>query len=115
MKFKPPAATGLLVGVLLVSGAIPSVGQDTDVVRLIRNLSAGDLSVLHGGLQSVDNQMMTTEGSANHALWTVLERRGLMRQSPPPAHFPAELKIRIFSVTSQGQKRIPQLLRDAGR
>ena len=62
MKFKPPAATGLLVGVLLVSGAIPSVGQDTDVVRLIRNLSAGDLSVLHGGLQSVDNQMMTTEG-----------------------------------------------------
>jgi hypothetical protein len=115
MRFKLPAATGLLFGVLLVNSPIPSAAQDPDITRLIKNLSAGDLSVLHAGLQSLENQMMTIEGSANDALWTVLEKRGLMRQSPVPSHFPSELKIRIFSVTSQGQKRIPQLLKDAGR
>jgi hypothetical protein len=115
MGFRLPAAISLLSGVLVVNSPIPSAAQEMNVSRLIKNLSAGDLSVLHGWLQPIDNQMMTIEGSANDALWTVLAKRGLLRQSSPPADFPAGLKIKIFSVTSEGRKRIPQLLKDAGR
>ncbi|HEX8166905.1 MAG TPA: hypothetical protein VF601_14115 [Beijerinckiaceae bacterium] len=76
--------------------------------RRIAALGAGDRSVLEAALQNPDSQMLTTEGSANHVLWSEMAQIGWMTELPLPEGFPEF--CRIYALTEEGSSAIPDLI-----
>ena len=103
----------LILLVTMIGLAMSASADENEFGRLFSKCSPGDVSVLREGLKSTDNQMMTTPGSPNAALWSAFVRAGYMRELPlPPALEPLKqlgAAPLIFSVTPEGQQAIPKL------
>jgi hypothetical protein len=108
--------SGRLIAALMAISLLGGAALSQENLELLASrLNAGDLAVLVTALMRPASRMMTTEGSANDAFWSALEKRGLMQQHPLPADMARELKSagvapKIFSVTEEGHAELPDLL-----
>ncbi|WP_421879287.1 hypothetical protein [Pacificispira sp.] len=100
------AAIGLAV--VAPSFAQDSAAGDTALIAQWQSLTPGDQSTLPQALRAGDAVLMTAEGSANDAFWTVLTDRGWMRRVDPPEGLPSE--TRTYVITEAGRRPLARFL-----
>jgi hypothetical protein len=104
-----------VVGVMFCFSLGNSVQAEPDVAPLVAALSAGDRSVLDAAVARDNADLMTTEGSANFALWSAFAAKGWMTLKEDPQGGPIGLKLKTFALTDAGRQAIPGMLRTGGK
>jgi hypothetical protein len=87
---------------------------EQEVIDLLRNLKASDMSVLEATLDTPDSQIATVRDSPNDVLWSALERMGLAQEMVLDIEIPSALKNfypKSFAFTERGRAEMPRLLR----
>lgn len=87
---------------------------EQEVIDLLRNLKASDMSVLEATLDTPDSQIATVRDSPNDVLWSALERMGLAQEMVLDIEIPSALTNfypKSFAFTERGRVEMPRLLR----
>jgi hypothetical protein len=105
-------------GAAALTGAALSSGWaragDDELPALIAALDSHGIAVLQESLGKPDTLLMTSDGSANHAVWSAFAARGWMTESDAYGGGPVGVKLKTFSITPDGLAKIPAVL-DAAR
>lgn len=100
----------LIAAALGVFAASPVMAEAATSVPLIAALSESDRSVLDASLSTSQIALMTSEGSANDALWSELAKRGSMERLPDQQGEPVGVKLKMFGLTDAGRRTLPGVL-----
>ena len=95
-----------------MSDSAPTAETMSIFLQKLRAMSPADLSVLEACVTKSGSVMVTTEGSANHKLWSEMEKLGWLerRQEPP---LPIEMSLALFmGLPSTDRRQFRRFLRN---
>jgi hypothetical protein len=86
--------------------------QTEALLRRMRQMSAGDLSMLEAAVNTPDSNMATGPGSPNEALWSEMAALGWIVTRDEELDIPGGIRfpMRIYSITPEGRQPIAGLL-----
>ncbi|MDX2308272.1 MAG: hypothetical protein NW216_08550 [Hyphomicrobium sp.] len=101
---------GAATAAILMLAMAHAARAESDLSPLVAALSETDRTVLDKALASGPTTLVTSVGSANHALWSAFAERGWMEMGALPPGGPVGQDMMMFSLTGEGRRMIPTVL-----
>jgi len=103
-------ATVVILAVLAAVAPGHAVANEADLTPLIAAIDERGISILQDSLAKPNIQLITSEGSANHALWRAFAARGWMTEGPGYGGGPVGVILKVYTLTPDGLAKIPAVL-----